>query len=153
MTFSIYLDVCCFNRPFDDQAQERIRLESEAVAAILTGCQRGEWQLLGSEAIDIELKGASDAERKKQIQLWIASAKAKILIAEQIETRGLELIEIGFKDFDALHIACAEAGKADILLTTDDRMLRLAARHQKLLKVRVGNPCQWLIEVTNDKPE
>jgi predicted nucleic acid-binding protein len=153
MTFSIYLDVCCFNRPFDNQAQERIRLESEAVAAILTRCQRGEWQLVGSEAIDIELKGVSDDERKKQIQLWIASAKAKIPIAEQIETRGLELIEIGFKDFDAFHIACAEAGKADILLTTDDRMLRLAARHQKLLKVRVGNPCQWLIEVTNDKPE
>ena len=27
----IYLDVCCLNRPFDDQTQERIRLESEAV--------------------------------------------------------------------------------------------------------------------------
>ncbi|GAA6615436.1 PIN domain-containing protein [Scytonema sp. NUACC26] len=153
MTFSIYLDVCCFNRPFDDQTQERIRLESEAVAAILTRCQRGEWQLLGSETIDTELKGAPDGERKKQTQLWAASAKAKILITEQIETRGLELIEIGFKDFDALHIACAEAGKADILQTTDDRMLRLAARHQKLLQVRVGNPFQWLIEVTNDKPE
>ncbi len=153
MVFSIYLDVCCFNRPFDDQTQERIHSESEAVAVILTRCQRGEWQLLGSEAIDTELKGTPDSERKKQTQLWVASAKAKILITEQIETRGLELIEIGFKDFDALHIACAEAGKADILLTTDDRMLRLAARHQKLLKVRVGNPCQWLIEVTNDKPE
>jgi hypothetical protein len=27
----IYLDACCLNRPFDDQTQERIRLESEAV--------------------------------------------------------------------------------------------------------------------------
>lgn len=26
----IYLDNCCFNRPFDDQSQIRIRLESEA---------------------------------------------------------------------------------------------------------------------------
>ena len=26
----IYLDNCCFNRPFDDQTQLRIKLESEA---------------------------------------------------------------------------------------------------------------------------
>ncbi|WP_418648223.1 hypothetical protein ACNQFN_05640 [Thauera butanivorans] len=26
----IYLDVCCSNRPFDDQSQTRIRLETEA---------------------------------------------------------------------------------------------------------------------------
>jgi len=30
----IYLDLCCFNRPFDDQAQARIRLETEAKVAI-----------------------------------------------------------------------------------------------------------------------
>jgi hypothetical protein len=35
----IYLDVCCLNRPFDDQCQERIRLESEAILLIL---ERGE---------------------------------------------------------------------------------------------------------------
>jgi len=32
----IYLDVCCLNRPFDDQTQERIHLESEAVLIILS---------------------------------------------------------------------------------------------------------------------
>ncbi|MFL9454874.1 MULTISPECIES: hypothetical protein [Nostocales] len=85
MTFSIYLDVWCFNRPFDDQAQERVRLESEAVAAILTRCQRGEWQLLGSEAIDIKLKGVSDDERKKQIQLWVASANDSFSIFVQLQ--------------------------------------------------------------------
>lgn len=26
----IYLDNCCFNRPFDDQSELKIRLESEA---------------------------------------------------------------------------------------------------------------------------
>ncbi len=32
----IYLDVCCFNRPFDDQTQEKIHLEAEAVFIILS---------------------------------------------------------------------------------------------------------------------
>jgi hypothetical protein len=31
----IYLDVSCLNRPFDDQGQVRIRLETEAVTIIL----------------------------------------------------------------------------------------------------------------------
>jgi hypothetical protein len=29
------LDACCLNRPFDDQTQDRIHLESEAVILIL----------------------------------------------------------------------------------------------------------------------
>ena len=32
---AIYLDTCCLNRPFDDQTQDRIRLEAEAVILIL----------------------------------------------------------------------------------------------------------------------
>jgi hypothetical protein len=28
---TIYLDLCCVNRPFDDQHQARVRLEAEAV--------------------------------------------------------------------------------------------------------------------------
>jgi len=31
----IYLATCCLNRPFDDQRQPRVRLESEAVTLIL----------------------------------------------------------------------------------------------------------------------
>lgn len=39
MEFLIYLDVCCLNSPFDDQTQERIHLEAEAVMLILNRCQ------------------------------------------------------------------------------------------------------------------
>jgi hypothetical protein len=31
----IYLDMCCLKRPFDDQSQPRIRLETEAALALL----------------------------------------------------------------------------------------------------------------------
>ncbi|NEQ19089.1 MAG: type II toxin-antitoxin system VapC family toxin [Microcoleus sp. SIO2G3] len=151
MEFLIYLDVCCLNRPFDDQTQERIRLEAEAVVLILDRCQRSEWRLLGSEAVDVELRRTPDGTRKEQMKFWAAAAITKMTITEQIESRGRELMNMGFKDFDALHIASAEAGNADILLTTDDRMLRLAARYQDLLQVKVENPLQWLIKVTNDR--
>ena len=31
----LYLDICCLKRPFDDQAQPRVRLETEAVLGLL----------------------------------------------------------------------------------------------------------------------
>jgi predicted nucleic acid-binding protein len=133
MEFLIYLDVCCLNRPFDDQTQERIRLEAEAVLLILT---------------NFELRRTPDEDRKRQMTAWNALAMTKISITEQIELRVSELKALGFKVFDASHIACAEAGNAAIFLTTDDRMLRLAARHSAMLQVRVENPLRWVLEVT-----
>ena len=46
---NIYMDVCCLNRPFDDQTQDRIYIESEAVLKILFNCQNGIWHLIGSD--------------------------------------------------------------------------------------------------------
>jgi hypothetical protein len=152
MELSIYLDVCCLNRPFDDQTQERIRLEAEAVQLILARCQRREWQLLGSQVIDVELRRTPDGTRKEQMRLWTTFATTKIIINEPIQFRASELAELGFKNYDALlHIACAEVGKANVLLTSDDRMLRLAGRCQELLQVRLENPLQWVMEVTHDR--
>lgn len=48
---------------------------------------------------------------------------------------------------DALHLACAEAGNAEVLLTTDDQMVSKARQHRDVLRVRVENPILWLTEV------
>jgi len=134
MEFLIYLDVCCLNRPFDDQTQERIRLEAEAVRLILANCQTGEWQILVSEAIDNELKRTPDTDRKRQMKLWTASVIIKVSLTEQVKSRARELNELGFKNYDALHIACAEV-----------------ARYRNLLQVRVENPLHWVMEVRDDR--
>ncbi len=52
------------NRPFDDQSQDRIRIESEAILAILNKCLN-EWTLVGSEAIDYEISKIPDDEKKR----------------------------------------------------------------------------------------
>ena len=49
----IYLDVCCLNRPFDDQTQDLIHLESEAVVLILKHVKRAlELKAIGFGAYD-----------------------------------------------------------------------------------------------------
>ena len=45
-----------------------------------------------------------------------------------------------------LHIACAEKGEAAVFLTTDDSLLRKAAKNKGILKVKVENPVKWLME-------
>ena len=51
----IYLDVCCLNRPFDDQTQTRIHLEAEAVISIIQYVEDNEWEWISSDAVAYEI--------------------------------------------------------------------------------------------------
>jgi predicted nucleic acid-binding protein len=146
----IYLDVCCLNRPFDDLTQERVRLESEAVLLILGRCQRGEWQLVGSEAIALEINQTPDLERRSQLRALAALSTLQITVDESVELRARWFVQQGLGTFDALHLACAEASRATVLLTTDDRLMRWAKRQPNMLQVGVSNPVIWLFEATTD---
>ncbi len=143
----IYLDVCCLNRPFDDQAQDRIRIESESILTILNYCLSKKWQAVGSEVVDIEVSMIPDNEHKQKVSILAIVARARIIVDEKVKNRAIELENLGFKPFDALHIACAEKGNVDVLLTTDDSFLRRALRNDMELKVMVKNPVNWLMEV------
>jgi predicted nucleic acid-binding protein len=140
----IYLDVCCLNRPFDDHRQERIRLESEAVVAILGRSKI--LTLLSSEIVDLEISKIPDEDRKQKVMLLSSISKMNIVIDDEIISRAKDLTKMGFKSFDALHIACAEKGQADALLTTDDHLLKKAISHREFIRVRLENPLRWLME-------
>ncbi|HZX13476.1 MAG TPA: PIN domain-containing protein [Thermodesulfobacteriota bacterium] len=142
----IYLDVCSLNRPFDDHTQDRVRLESEAVLTILSRSQTESWILLGSEIIDIEISKIPDDDRMQKVSLLSSISQSYIITDEDTEKRAIELEELDFKSFDALHIACAEKGEADVLLTTDDDLLRKASQNKGILKVKLENPVRWLME-------
>lgn len=144
----IYLDVCCLNRPLDDQTQVRVRLESEAVVFVLSRIAAGEWLWFGSTAMIAEIKQTPDAARQQQVLLLTEHIDEMISITEEIAVRTKELEGLGFKAFDATHLACAEYGRADVFLTTDDRLLRRAKRLAKQLQIRVSNPLTWVQELT-----
>lgn len=50
----IYLDVNIYNRPFDDQSQVRIRLETIAIFSIMQKIKSKELSLIWSFIIDYE---------------------------------------------------------------------------------------------------
>jgi len=106
MEYLIYFDVCCLNRPFDDQTQERVLQEAKAVRLIIDRCHSGDWAMLGSEAIDAELDRTPTGTRKQQMETWVALAMTTVAIDEQIYSRAAELFELGFKNYDAVSGAC-----------------------------------------------
>jgi len=144
----LYLDACCYNRPFDDQFLDRIRVEAEAVLAILGRVALDEWQLLGSEALDLEVSRCPDVERRVRVLHLIALVSRSVQVDEAVAQRSHELVGLGLHTFDALHVACAETGGAGVFLTTDDRVLRWAARHKARLSIRIANPAEWFAEAT-----
>ena len=76
-----------------------------------------------------------------------AFIQENVEIGEKESRRAKELQEQGFQLFDALHLACAESVKADVFLSTDDHLLKLAKRVSKRLKIRVVNPLVWVEEM------
>ncbi len=143
----IYFDTCCLSRPFDDQTQERIRLESEAVLAILARIEKGEWDWIGSEVLMDEIEQTPDTQKLSRARLLSDFIKQSVEIDDAVAERAEKLQKEGFKVFDSLHIACAESAKADVFLSTDDRLLKLAKRISNRLHIRVVNPLAWVEEM------
>lgn len=144
----IYLDVCCLSRPFDDQSQAKIHLESEAVLSILEKIFEADWVLIDSDAVKIELSNIPDRFKYQRIKVMMDKIRREyIRYNPEIIARAQRLHEIGFGRMDALHIACAEAARVDVFLSTDDKILRLAKRHSVELKVVVENPLMWIQEL------
>jgi len=73
---------------------------------------------------------------------------AHVRVDAGVERRAVELRRGGLKKpMDARHVACAEKGKAEVLLATDDNLLGKALKSQRTLKVKVENPLRWVMEV------
>lgn len=145
ISHKIYLDVCCLNRPFDDWAQERVRLEGESIFSIIERVGAGQWQLVSSEAIAVELEKMRNLEKKASILNLLQWATNTVVIDEDIDRRSRQIEKLGFGLYDSFHLACAEKAQVDIFLSTDDRLLKNALRHQAILKVEVNNPVIWLM--------
>ncbi len=144
----VYLDTCCVNRLFDHQMQARVQRETQAITQILSYFVTMRWDWLSSVILEDEVNADADSERRSRVKSVMEHVRYTFSIGASEETRAEELENLGFKHYDALHIACAESGGADVLLTTDDRMLRLAKRHSAQLQVHVENPYTWLQTIT-----
>lgn len=143
----IYLDACCLNRPFDDQDQHRIRLESEAILIIIDTIYRDKWEWIGSETLIVELENTPDIDKRNHLKELASNIHTIVNLNDREMSRAEELQRLGFKAYDAMHIACSETANVYIFLTTDDKLLKMANRERERLNVKVANPVNWIMEI------
>ena len=120
----VYLDLCVLKRPFDDQSQPRIWLETQAVSLIIQAIQDGQVELAGSSLLDFENSQNPWPLRRDAVARWLDLAKLVQRLTAEVEQRGAELRGLGLGAIDALHLACAEAVGADVFVTCDDQVRR-----------------------------
>jgi predicted nucleic acid-binding protein len=140
----IYFNTSALNRPFDDLSSERVRVEAEALVSLLAAVEDGVLDWIGSEYLEFEVEQDPDEERVRRVRSLLALAKGRVRTSETVVRRARALERMGLRGLDALHIACAEAGRAELLVTTDDRMIRRAARTRGELHVRLLTPPEAL---------
>lgn len=140
----IYLDVCCFNRPFDDQSQLRIRLESEAKLNIQENIRAGIYELVWSYLMDYENKKNPFEERKKQISIWRHYAKDDVEETSELIESAKNIFSKSAKKMDSLHIASAIMANSDFFLTTDDGVLKKASL---IKEIKIIDPIGFIKEI------
>ena len=139
----VYLDNCCYNRPFDDQNQLKIAIETAAKLAIQAQMRSGALEYAWSDGLDVEVGDCRILDRQEKILPWRDGATVHVSITSEIESRAMELTRLGVKSADALHLACAESAGCDWFFTTDRVILK---KVRNIGSMRVANPTAYIQE-------
>jgi predicted nucleic acid-binding protein len=105
----VYLDTSAYNRPFDDQTQPKIFLESQAVVIILQMIEAKAVELISSSVLEYENSRNPYPIKQEAMNRCLQLAGLRQEVDEAIRQRAEELEQNGLKAIDALHVACAEA--------------------------------------------
>ncbi len=118
----IYLDLCVYNRPFDDQSQQRIMLEALCFIIVMGKVSSGDIKTVNSFALEYENSKNSKFENRMMIADMLNIASEFVTYSENIQERAEQLENEGITGIDALHFACAEIVKAEYFITCDDAL-------------------------------
>lgn len=140
----LYLDNCCFNRPFDDHSQLIVQLETEAVLYIQEGIKNETFELVWSYILDVENDVNSNKLRKSSIRTWRERSVVIVKPNEKLKQIAADLQLVGLHIKDSLHLACAIASQCDYFVTTDYRIL-----NKPIEQIPVVNPI-YIIQLFNE---
>lgn len=144
----VYLDTSTYNRPFDDQTQPKIFLETQAVIIILQMVEVKVVELISSSVLEYENSRNPYPIKQEAMNRYLQLAELRQEVNESIGKRAEELEKDGLKAIDALHVACAEAVNSDYFITCDKRLINRCSK----LTMKVMNPADFVLEMSSDDP-
>ena len=137
----IYLDNCCYGRPFDPPSNPTIVFESAAKILIQTLILNKKITLVNSFVIYEEISAVPNEENRKLITDFLDNATVYIAKDKLNEVLALaaDIMEKGVRYMDAAHTACAIIADSDYLITTDKRLLKYKSN-----KINIINPVDFI---------
>lgn len=144
----VYFDSCVYNRPFDDyQKSERNFIEAMAFYVILHLIENGQIKTVGSDALVYENVLTADTGRRKRVKTYLDKASDFVELSGANTKRAQEIVNLGFRSLDALHLAMAEQASAGYFVTCDDHIIKKSRDVQNKLKVKVCSVLDLISEV------
>jgi len=139
----LYFDTCCYNRPYDDQSQTRIRNESGIILGITRTRGLYGYVVYGSAALDKEINRIKNKDKLQNVShFYRQTATIRADYNEGVFKYIKPLAErAGVRGLDVLHLCFSVAAGVDYLLTVDDRFLEAASGLK--LSVKVINPLNF----------
>jgi len=132
----VYLDNCCFNRPYDDQSYMSIHLEAQAKLHVQDLIRSGKLEMATSYMLDLE-NGQNPYEMRRTAISDFMTNNATIYVSDaklkEISEQANAIMETGVKYKDACHVACAIMSECDYFLTTDRRLLKYRTDKLKMM--------------------
>jgi predicted nucleic acid-binding protein len=122
-------------------------LETEAVLLVLEMCGGGAHQWIVSEAVEWEVARNPDDEKRRVVEALLRFADERLPVGDPEIVKARSYADQGISGMDALHLALAERGRCDVLLSTDAHFLRRAKLLNPPSTVRVANPAEWVLEI------
>ena len=145
----IYLDMCCYNRPYDDQSSLKVAMETQSKIHIQNLIKAGQYDLIGSYTLDYEVSRNPFEMRRNSIVKFIAENINGYVGEERadiLKPMAENIMEQGIKEKDAYHIASAIYAKCKYFISTDIRLLKF-----KTDKIKLVTPIEFVVEMEGEK--
>lgn len=141
----VYLDNCCFNRPYDDQSYMSISLEAQAKLHIQDLIRNGQLEMASSYMLVYE-NGQNPYEMRRNAITKFIEKNTVVYVSdtrlEEVSKQAHEIMKTGVKYKDACHVACAIMSDCEYFLTTDRRLLKYRTD-----KLKIINPLDFIREL------
>ena len=140
----VYLDNCCYSRPYDDQSSARVMLETQAKIIIQRLIREGKVELASSYISLYECRKNTDSEASRIVSDFINNNTMVYVTsknADHIRTIAEGIMKSGIKFYDAYHVAAAILSKADYFISVDKRLLKYKTKEIKLI-----NPVDFFLK-------
>ncbi|XDD53043.1 PIN domain-containing protein [Leptospira sp. WS4.C2] len=139
--YRVYLDNCCFNRPYDNQDDIKIKIESLAKLFVQDAIKNKQIELIWSYILKFENDQNPYLDKQIAIEKWEELSVSSVVENDEILKNAESISSLGLRSLDALHIACAISEKCDYFLTTDRGILKKSGSINNIILI---NPIEFV---------